>query len=163
MPVAVSYPGVYVEEIPSGVRTITGVATSIAAFVDFFPQGPTGPSNAVQIFSYADFQRNFGGLSAGSEASYAIQQFFLNGGSTAFVIRVTSNGAKAHIDIDDSAAAKVLTATAKNEGAYGDTIRVDIDYATASPTTTFNLTVTQYDASGVNVVTTEKFLNLIVD
>jgi len=29
MPVALSYPGVYIEEIPSGVRTITGVATSI--------------------------------------------------------------------------------------------------------------------------------------
>jgi hypothetical protein len=33
MPVAVRYPGGYVDEIPSGLRTITGVATSITAFV----------------------------------------------------------------------------------------------------------------------------------
>ncbi len=85
MPVAVSYPGVYLEEIPSGVRTITGVATSIAAFVDYFPQGPIGSSNAVEIFSFGDFERQFGGLNAQSEASYAIHQFFLNGGSQAHV------------------------------------------------------------------------------
>ena len=32
MPVVLTYPGVYIEEVPSGVRTITGVATSIALF-----------------------------------------------------------------------------------------------------------------------------------
>src|SRR3546814_5553233 len=39
MPVKPTYPGVYIEEIPSGVRTVTGVATSIAAFVGHFPKG----------------------------------------------------------------------------------------------------------------------------
>ena len=33
MPATLTYPGVYIEEVPSGVRTITGVATSITAFV----------------------------------------------------------------------------------------------------------------------------------
>src|SRR5690349_18226125 len=88
MPVAVSYPGVYIEEIPSGVRTIVGVATSIGAFVDFFAQGPM--HDATRILSFADFERTFGGLDARSEASYAIQQFFLNGGSEAYVVRTTS-------------------------------------------------------------------------
>ena len=55
MPVAVSYPGVYIEEIPSGVRTIVGVATSIAAFVDFFAQGPM--NDATRVLSFADFER----------------------------------------------------------------------------------------------------------
>ena len=41
MPVAVSYPGVYIEEIPSGVRTITGVATSITAFLGRAPWAPS--------------------------------------------------------------------------------------------------------------------------
>ena len=86
MPVTPTYPGVYIEEIPSGVRTIVGVATSIAAFVDFFPHGPL--VEAVQIFSFADFEREFGGLDIRSEASYAIQQLFLNGGSEAWVVRV---------------------------------------------------------------------------
>jgi phage tail sheath protein FI len=62
MPVTPTYPGVYIEEIPRGVRTIVGVATSIAAFVDFFPRGPL--NKAVQIFSFADFEREFGGLDA---------------------------------------------------------------------------------------------------
>ena len=41
MPAALTYPGVYIEEIPSGVRTITGVATSITAFVGYTQRGPT--------------------------------------------------------------------------------------------------------------------------
>ena len=88
MPVTPTYPGVYVEEIPSGAHTITGVATSIAAFVDFFPKGPL--NEATQIFGLSDFERQFGGLDIRSEASYAVQQFFLNGGSDAFVVRVSS-------------------------------------------------------------------------
>src|SRR6476619_67588 len=89
MPVMVSYPGVYIEEIPSGVRTIVGVATSIGAFVDFFARGPM--NQAVRVLSFADFERNFGGLDTRSEASYAIQQFFLNGGTEAYVVRATSS------------------------------------------------------------------------
>ena len=55
MAVAVSYPGVYIQEIPSGVRTIVGVATSITAFVG---RAARGPSNTpVTITSYADFER----------------------------------------------------------------------------------------------------------
>ena len=93
MPIAPTYPGVYIEEIPSGVRTITGVATSIGAFVDYFPAGPM--NQAVQILNFASFNKQFGssdpsGLDARSEASYAIQQFFLNGGTEAYVVRVGS-------------------------------------------------------------------------
>src|SRR6266511_3672103 len=86
MPVTPTYPGVYIEEVPSGVHPITGVATSIAAFLDFFPRGPL--NTASQILSFADFEREFAGLDTRSEASYAIQQFFLNGGSECWVVRV---------------------------------------------------------------------------
>lgn len=169
MPVAVSYPGVYVEEIPSGVRTISGVATSIAAFVDFFAQGPTGPSNAVQIFSFADFERQFGGLDSRSEASYAIQQFFLNGGSQAHIVRVASAtsgkaAGAAAISLENSNGDTVLTASAINAGDWGNCVRVDVDYGTTDPANSFNLTVTRY-ASPVSstAVATEKFLNLVID
>jgi phage tail sheath protein FI len=80
-----TFPGVYIEEIPSGVHPIVGVATSIAAFVDVFPRGPM--DSAVEVLSFADFERSFGGLDTSSEASYQIQQFFLNGGSDAWVVR----------------------------------------------------------------------------
>src|SRR5438477_8079486 len=137
MPVAISYPGVYIEEVSSGVHTIMGVATSIAAFVDYFPKGPI--NRAVRVQSAADFERNFGGLDQLSESSYAIQQFFLNGGSEACVVRVTSttqaNAAKAAAITmkEDSGGAKLLTATANNPGAGGNDIRLDVDYGNNEP------------------------------
>ena len=60
MPVALTFPGVYIEEIPSGVRTITGVATSIALFIGWAARGPT--DRAVRLTSFADYERQFGGL-----------------------------------------------------------------------------------------------------
>src|SRR6202795_4093144 len=140
MPVNPTYPGVYIEEIPSGVHTITGGATSIGAFVDFFPQGPL--NQAVQIFSFSDFERQFGGLDGRSEASYAIQQFFLNGGTQAYVVRVasgtTGKGAvAAAIGLEDqsgTAGTTLLVATAKSPGAAGNDIRLDVDYGAKDPT-----------------------------
>jgi uncharacterized protein len=86
MPVPVSYPGVYVEEISSGVRTITGVATSITAFLGRTPRGPV--NRASTIFSFGDFERQFGGLNAGDPMGYAVRDFFLNGGSQAVIVRL---------------------------------------------------------------------------
>jgi phage tail sheath protein FI len=86
MPVALNYPGVYVEEIPSGVRTITGVATSITAFIGRASRGPT--NTPVTINSYADFERIYGGLWAGSSLGFAVRDFYLNGGSQAIVVRL---------------------------------------------------------------------------
>src|ERR1700730_2117275 len=86
MPVAPTYPGVYIEEIPSGVHTITGVATSIAAFIGTFNRGPLNAP--LQLLSLADFQRDYGGLERNSETTYAIQQFFANGGQECWVVRV---------------------------------------------------------------------------
>jgi len=179
MPVAVSYPGVYIQEVSSGVRTITGVATSIAAFVDFFAAGPLGPSNAVRILSFADFERQFGGLDTRSEASYAIQQFFLNGGNEAYVIRATSSthpAVAAAITLNDHANAPVLTITAASPGpmgtsvpspgAWGNLLRVDVDFGTTKPDTFFNLTVTQYQptpSGQLQQVNTETFRNLVLD
>ena len=60
MTVPISYPGVYITEIPSGSRTIVGVATSITAFVGAASRGPADVP--VTIFSFADFERTFGGL-----------------------------------------------------------------------------------------------------
>lgn len=90
MPVAISYPGVYVEEIPSGVRTITGVATSITAFVGWAPKGPT--DHAQLVLSWADFVRQFGGFSADIKLGYAVSQFFLNGGQQAYIVRLVTAG-----------------------------------------------------------------------
>lgn len=86
MPVTLTYPGVHIEEIPSGVRTITGVATSITAFVGRTARGPVG--EPVVINSYGDFERTFGGLWAESALSFAVRDFFLNGGGQAVIVRL---------------------------------------------------------------------------
>src|SRR4051794_13334102 len=86
MPIAVSYPGVYVEEISSGVHTITGVATSITAFVGRTRRGPL--NDPVRVQSYAEFERAFGGLWSDSTLTYAVAQFFQNGGGDALIVRV---------------------------------------------------------------------------
>ena len=89
--VQVSYPGVYIQEKPSGVRTITGVATSIAAFVDNFRRGVL--DEAVQCLSFADFETEFGGIDVKSAASYGVKQFFQNGGNECWVVRRVANNA----------------------------------------------------------------------
>ena len=90
MPVTVSYPGVYLEEIPSGVRSITGVATAVAAFVGRTLRGPE--NEATRLYSWAEFERVFGGLWRDSTVGYAVYHYFANGGSDAVIVRV-SNGA----------------------------------------------------------------------
>jgi phage tail sheath protein FI len=90
MPIATSYPGVYIQEIASGVRTINGVSTSIAAFVGRAQRGVI--NQPVTLNGYGDFEREFGGLWLNSPMSYAVADFFQNGGSQAIVVRL-HNGA----------------------------------------------------------------------
>src|SRR3954454_18731711 len=86
MPVQLSYPGVYIQEIPSGSRAITGVATSVAAFVGRAARGPV--DEPVPIGSFAEFERRFGGLWRDSGLGYAVRDFCIYGGSCALVVRV---------------------------------------------------------------------------
>ena len=86
MPVNPTYPGVYIEEIPSGVRTITGVATSITAFIGRALRGPVNEPTTIN--SFADFERRFGGLWVDIPMSYAVRDFYLNGGSQAIIVRL---------------------------------------------------------------------------
>ncbi len=85
-----TYPGVYIEELSSGVHSITGVATSIAAFIGWAPQGPT--DQATLIESWADYQALFGGLDARSKLGYSVNQFFANGGTQAYIVRLVWDG-----------------------------------------------------------------------
>jgi phage tail sheath protein FI len=145
MPVSPTYPGVYVQEIPSGVRTIAGVATSITAFIGYTVRGLD--HRATRILSFADFERSFGGLAPDSELSYAVQQFFSNGGSYAYVVRVPkSDAVAAQIDLFDndqaSGGKKALTVTALSKGAWANQVIIDVDYYGVSDPKAFNLTIT---------------------
>jgi uncharacterized protein len=162
MPATYTYPGVYIEEIPSGVRTIAAVSTSSTAFVDRFARGPM--NKAVRITSFADFERRFGGLDAGSEASYAISQFYINGGSIAWVVRVAAGTPLAsHVDLSGGSPLQdTLTVHAIDEGLWGD----DLQVAALSSTTPdrFELAVREVErAPGgeiAQVLREERYFNL---
>jgi uncharacterized protein len=141
MPSALSYPGVYVEEIPSGVRTITAVPTSTTAFVGRARKGPT--NLAVEITSFGDFERQFGGLWASSSMSYAVRDFYLNGGAHAIIVRIASPnyfdaasrsaGEAAAKDVADAAAAKTNGKDAKAEAkSKNDAIQAKADATAAT-------------------------------
>ncbi|HEX3530700.1 MAG TPA: phage tail sheath C-terminal domain-containing protein [Thermoanaerobaculia bacterium] len=158
MPVQPTYPGVYIEEIPSGVRTISGVATSVAAFIGQFRRGPL--DQPVQLFNLGDFERELGGLLTDSEASYAIQQFFLNGGTEAWAVRVAGGNSAlpASVTIKGDDGTDALTVTAVSPGVWGNDLRVAIDHVDPKLPTDqfFNLTVSEVSAGG----RTEVFRNL---
>mgnify|MGYP000618768601 CR=1 FL=1 len=94
--IQVSYPGVYIEEVPSGVRTITGVATSIVAFAGWAPKGPT--DRAELVLSWSDFDRKFGGLNARSQFGHSVSHFFANGGQRAYIVRLVTGGSDTPAD-----------------------------------------------------------------
>lgn len=144
MPAALSYPGVYIEEIPSGVRTITGVATSITAFVGRARRGPVNDPRPV--FSFAEFDRLFGGLWDQSPLSFAVQHYFQNGGSQALIVRVHNGALTAGVNLAlEGGAVGNLSLAAANPGGWGDRLRVTVDYGpVAAPLAAplFNLTIT---------------------
>ncbi len=160
---SVSYPGVYVEEIPSGVRTITGVATSITAFVGRALRGPE--DEPVRVQSFAEYSRLFGGLWQLSPMSYAVSQFFQHGGSDALIVRVSNGGAAATLTLDTSGGGTIVL-TAANSGEWGSTLRATVDHATkdTSDTLLFNILIEEMDQpGGTRVVQSEQFRNVSVD
>ena len=119
MPVTPTYPGVYIEEIPSGVRTITGVATSITAFVGRARRGPVNDPKTIN--SYGEFERVFGGLWEKSSLGYAVRDFFLNGGSQAVIVRLFHPQFTTEDDYNKAKnAANQVSSEAKNAAAKPD-------------------------------------------
>ena len=153
MPVTLSYPGVYIEEVPSGVRTITGVATSITAFIGRASRGAEDEPTRVQ--SFAEYERVFGGLWRDSSMSYAVQQFFQNGGNDALIVRVQNGGSAATLTL-----ATGFNLVAASRGDWGEGLRARVDYETRDPadTSLFNLTIRD---TGTGL--TERFLNVSTD
>ncbi|MCD9877596.1 phage tail sheath subtilisin-like domain-containing protein [Streptomyces guryensis] len=144
-----TYPGVYVEELPSSTRAISAVTTSVTAFVGHTRRGPL--NEPVRVTGFADFERRFGGLSAQSPLAYAVHQFFGNGGSVAVIVRVAKAGSgKASCvaleSTEGHSESRVLEVHAKEPGVWGNGLRVAVDYDTPDCEATFNLRV--YDAKG---------------
>jgi uncharacterized protein len=128
MPVTPTYPGVYIEEVPSGVHTIVGVATGVTAFLGRAQRGPL--NDPITIQSFADFDRRFGGLWQPSTMSYAVQQYFLNGGGEALVVRLDNGATLSTASL--SAGADTLDLVSADAGSWGGNLRVSVDHDTES-------------------------------
>lgn len=149
MPVSTSYPGVYVEELPSGQRTIVGVATSVTAFVGRTRRGTT--DDLIVCHSFADFERQCGGLWSPSELGHAVAQFFGAGGSHAIISRVATGATIADVAITATDAGADFELAAANPGSWGSALRVTVSHGTtgeidATPDAdTFHLTILEVD------------------
>jgi len=130
MAVSPTYPGVYVQEVDSGVRTVAGVPTSIAAFVGVASRGPV--NHPVACFNYGDFTRRFGGLSLSSTMSYCVEDFFANGGGQCEIVRTFKPLAVGDADNDIDGAARLslgaLRLRAVSPGKWGNSIKGRVDH-----------------------------------
>jgi uncharacterized protein len=117
--------GGYIEEVNSSVKPITGVPTNITAFIWRALKGPL--NEAKTIYSFEKYVEIFGGLMKESNMSYAIYHYFLNGGTTAVIVRVFkekdySNDGVAKFETVDMA----LKVKASNPGSWGENLNITI-------------------------------------
>jgi phage tail sheath protein FI len=150
LPVTTSYPGIYIQELPSSSHSITAAATNIAVFIGYTHPLKTLPANwgkPVEIFGFMDYQRQFGGFlrsaafaaagdaydfaadpaadpeTAFGDVAVAVNQFFLNGGTQAYVVGIQNPnlalvGASVTID------SLIFTATEITDETFGMTVTV---------------------------------------
>lgn len=139
----VTYPGVYVEEVSSGVRPITAASTSVAAFIGIAERGPV--HDALKVFNLSEYQRRYGGFIRHSYLSHAVYQFFNNGGTQCYVIRVVgADAATATTALSDRAPSDPktsLTVVAHNPGAWGNNLIIRIGEGINDSGNTFSMVV----------------------
>ncbi len=139
------HPGVYVEEVSSGVRPIEGVSTSTAAFLGKAEMGTL--NKAVLITGAQEFTSLYGGFLSDSFLAHSVLQFYNNGGKKCYIVRVAGAGATAaSIAIKDrrgGAAAKTITIGAASEGVWGNKLDLVITDGTADPDNEFAIQVFQ--------------------
>jgi hypothetical protein len=167
MPVQTTYPGVYVQELPSGARTIVGVSTSVTAFVGAARQGPANVP--VRVRSVAEYVRTFGApVGEAQPMGHSVSHFFANGGSDAIVVRVVgtppSGDDRATVTLNNEAAAAVLVLRAIAPGTWANKVggvglEAHVDHATTNRDDLFNLVLRQRaqdPRSGASVVVVEE-------
>lgn len=143
MPIQPTFPGVYVQELSSGVHTITGVSTSIALFIGRTTLGPVNVP--VSCSSYSDYVNKFSDDTSLSDMARSVRLFFLNGGNLCYVSRIAhSDATAATVTLKNSGGQNVLKLSAMSQGLIGNQIRLSVDYNTSQPESTFNMNVFQW-------------------
>ena len=137
MAAQLTYPGVYVQEEPSGAQAVAAASTSTALFVGMANRGTFG--TPFRVLSLIAYEREFGATSPG-ELADQVRQFYVNGGTEAWIMRIANGAAAAAVTLrNEQNDANALILTARDVGAAGNSIRAEVDYDTADPDRTFNL------------------------
>jgi len=165
------HPGVYVEEVSSGIRPIEGVSTSTAAFLGEAARGMPGVAHFVT--SFEDYTRIFGGHRSGKKGylAHAVASFFAAGGRRAYVVRVlSSNATRGESDdidalykkgaTDAGASPKALKFVAKGDGVWADALRVEISKSPSMPGEAFDIEVSWVESGTVRVLETHTGLRM---
>jgi uncharacterized protein len=167
MPVTPTFPGIYIQELPSTSHTITAAPTNIAVFVGYTHPFKTNPLNfnkAVHIFGLADYQRQFGGpirslaftnaAADFADMAQAVNQFFINGGSEAYVVGLRPQNVKI-VGSTVTIGSLVFTAREITDGTYVMRITVrSINPAASPPSSEFaDIIITYGPGTGPGTVT----------
>lgn len=142
-------PGVYVEEFDSGSKPMEGVGTSTAGFIGLAQRGMTTGIPQL-VTNFADFKRKYGGFLPENEfgeyrfLAYAVEHFFVNGGSRCFIMRVAPEDAKQAVGFLPKEDGAVLKLTAKNPGEWGNQMQAFVSQASKAKTQVIEI-VTEND------------------
>ncbi len=164
MAASVSYPGVYVKEVPSGVRTISGVSTSVGLFIGFTKTGPV--DKPTRCFSYTDYERVYGADTSAGDMTRHVKLAFLNGLTDCYVLRVADGATEAAVTLEAEDDTDVLRLTARHPGSDGDKIRATLTYNGNDPEGTFNITLFRWADRGNGTIVaqdTESWTGLSMD
>jgi len=150
---SLTYPGVYVQEVSSGVRPIESASTSTPAFVGLAEMGPD--DDARRIVSWTEYQRYYGSFIKDAYLAESVFQFFNNGGRQCYIVRVTRSGANpatiASATVQNRATPAVdgVRFSAKSKGAWGNFLFLTIEDGSADPSDEFRVTVRRQDEAEV--------------
>jgi phage tail sheath protein FI len=144
-------PGVYVEEVSSGVKPIAGVGTAVGAFIGLAEKGEIG--KAILVTNWSQYVSEFGNFIPNAYLAYAVYNFFAEGGTSCYVVRAASPDAKNATSIlKDSSTEKVdlIQISARSEGEWGNRISYQIAKSTNGQTLGFKMIIKYTEASTFN-------------
>ena len=136
-------PGVYVEEFESGPRPMEGVSTSTAGFIGLAQKGPV-MGQPVLVTNFSDFYRKYGGYLSEIEwgeyrhLAYSVEQFFVNGGSRCYIMRVAPGDATIASNCELESGS-VLAFSAKDPGEWGNGVSIKCLASSKMKTQVYNI------------------------
>lgn len=129
-------PGTYITENFEPLQSSGGIpGEALPAIASIHPRGPVGPT---KVTSWNQFTNLYGSFSdtPGSILPFAVSQFFNNGGSTLYVLRLANTDAVAAAltleDINSPDPDDALVVTANSPGVWGENIFVEYQVSQAS-------------------------------